>query len=196
LDPFFVPGPNGSLVTIVASFGAKAIVGNVFNWTEVVQWYSNTLGGVIADNTLTDCNVRAGGNVGNASVGAYGACYNGHGPVWFTEFTGNDMIRSDGISLLDNQINPAHPPSYIKACPSYFGHYIRWSVIRRNHISGVSVEAAGERRCGAVSNTNKHSTDLMSEHNHIDCPAGAHVGNAFDSAKWANISCTHCVDRN
>jgi hypothetical protein len=46
----------------------------VFNWTEVVQWYSNTLGGVMADNTLTDVNVLNGGNVGNASVGAYGAC--------------------------------------------------------------------------------------------------------------------------
>ena len=64
-------------MTIVSSFGAKAIVGNTFNWTEVVQWYSNTLFGVIADNTFTDCNVLNGGNVGNASVGAYGACYNG-----------------------------------------------------------------------------------------------------------------------
>ena len=49
----------------------------MFNWTEVVQWYSNTLGGVMADNTLTDVNVLNGGNVGNASVGAYGACCEG-----------------------------------------------------------------------------------------------------------------------
>lgn len=202
LDAYFQPGlqqPGGvtrSVVTIVASFGQKALVGNVFNWTEVVQWYSNTLGGVISDNTLTDCNVRNGGNVGNASVGAYGACYNGHGPVWFTEFTGNTMVRSDGISLLDNQINPAHLPRYIAACPIYRGHYIRWSVVRRNTISGVSVEAAGARRCGAVSNSNKQSTDLVSERNHFHCPSGAHIGNALNQAKWANISCSHCTDRN
>lgn len=77
LDAHYVPGL--SIIAIVGSFGAKAIVGNSFSWTEVVQFYSNTLGGVIADNTLTDCNVLNGGNVGNASVGAFGACYNGPG---------------------------------------------------------------------------------------------------------------------
>jgi len=103
MDGHFMAGPEGSMLALVASFGAKAVVGNVFNWTEVVQWYSNTLGGVVADNQLTDCNVRNGGNVGNASVGAYGACYNGPGPVWFTEFTGNNQTRSDGISLFDHR---------------------------------------------------------------------------------------------
>lgn len=73
LDDHFVVGEEtGSILTVVCSFGAKAIVGNTFNWTEVVQWYSNTLGGVIADNLFTDCNVLNGGNVGNASVGAFG----------------------------------------------------------------------------------------------------------------------------
>jgi hypothetical protein len=72
MDAHFVP--SKSILAIVGSFGMKAIVGNKFVWTEVVQWYSNTLGGVIADNTLTDCNVLNGGNVGNASVGAFGAC--------------------------------------------------------------------------------------------------------------------------
>ena len=57
-----------------------------------MQWYSNTLGGIMADNRLTDVNVLNGGNVGNASVGAYGACYNGPGPVWFTEFTGVPLL--------------------------------------------------------------------------------------------------------
>lgn len=71
-DDHFVPGADGSILAIVGSFGAKSIVGCNFNWTEVVQWYSNTLEGVIADNTFTDCNVLNGGNVGNASLGAYG----------------------------------------------------------------------------------------------------------------------------
>jgi hypothetical protein len=101
LDSHFVPGE--SIIAIVGSFGAKAFVGNTFEFTEVVQWYSNTLGGVMADNSLTDCNVLNGGNVGNASVGAYGACYNGPGTVWFTEYTGNVMVRSDGIALLDQR---------------------------------------------------------------------------------------------
>ena len=82
---------------MLGSFGAKAIVGNNFNFTEVVQFYSNTLTGIIADNTLTDCNVL-GGNVGNASIEAYGACYNGPGPVWFTEFLG--MCKSDQMELV------------------------------------------------------------------------------------------------
>lgn len=86
LDPYF--SPTDSIIAIVGSFGAKAFVGNTFEWTEVMQWYSNTLGGIMADNRLTDVNVLNGGNVGNASVGAYGACYNGPGPVWYTEFTG------------------------------------------------------------------------------------------------------------
>ena len=73
LDGHFEPGR--SVLAIVGSFGAKAVVGNRFNWTEVVQWYSNTLGGVMADNTLTDCNVLNGGNVGNA-VGVRVACTN------------------------------------------------------------------------------------------------------------------------
>ena len=66
--------------------------------------YSNTLSGVMADNSFSDCNVRNGGNVGNASVGAYGACYNGPGAVWYTEFTGNTQLRSDGIAFEDQQV--------------------------------------------------------------------------------------------
>jgi hypothetical protein len=112
-----------SIVEIRDSIGTKAIVGNKFNWTEVVQFYSNTLGGVVADNTLTDCNVRNGGNVGNASVGAYGACYNGAGPVFYTEFLGNTQTRSDGISLFDNQALDQNDHN----CKNYSGVYIRWA---------------------------------------------------------------------
>ena len=74
----------------------------------MVQFYSNTLAGVVADNHLSDCNVLNGGNVGNASVEAFGACYNGPGPVWFTEFTGNTQIRSDGIGMFDQQVMPGY----------------------------------------------------------------------------------------
>jgi len=42
---------------VVASVGMKAVVGNRFEWTEVIQQFGNILGGVVADNSLTD--VRA-----------------------------------------------------------------------------------------------------------------------------------------
>jgi hypothetical protein len=195
-DSYFLPaGDSGSILALVGSFGAKAIVGNVFNWTEVVQWYSNTLGGVIADNSLTDCNVLDGGNVGNASVGAYGACYNGPGPVWFTEFTGNTQVRSDGIGLLDAAVRPGGAGNQ-KDCPVYAGAYIRWSVLRRNRISGISLAQAPEQRCGTISNSNLNSTDLLSEHNVIECPPGGKSVNANGAQNnWSNISCHHCLTR-
>lgn len=78
-------GPDEpSVVAVLSSFGAKAIVGNRFNWTEVVQWYGNTILGIMADNTLTNCNVKPGGNIGSASVGAVGECYHGLDPVLYT----------------------------------------------------------------------------------------------------------------
>lgn len=61
---------NVSLVAVVASFGSKLFVGNVFNWTEVVQWYGNTYKGVIADNHFQNCNTKPGGNSGANSLGA------------------------------------------------------------------------------------------------------------------------------
>ena len=186
--------PNSRLQ---GSFGAKAIVGCSFNWTEVVQWYSNTLGGVVADNTLTDCNVLNGGNVGNASVGAYGACYNGPGAVWYTEFTGNTQVRSDGIALLDQQHVPGSSPGgNQRDCPLYSGAYIRWSVLRRNRVSGISLAQTPAQRCGSISNSNTNSTDLLSEHNVVECPAGGTTVNANGPQhNWTDIRCSHCVTR-
>ena len=48
---------NCSVLAVVASVGMKAVVGNRFEWTEVIQQFGNILGGVVADNSLTD--VRA-----------------------------------------------------------------------------------------------------------------------------------------
>ena len=100
LDPWFRAGncSNCSIIAIVASVGQKIVAGNRFEWTEVIQMFGNTLGGVVADNTLTDVNVH--NNVlGNGSVGAFGMCYQGPAPNWYTEFYGNSMLRSDGITL-------------------------------------------------------------------------------------------------
>eukprot|EP00729_Bicosta_minor_P004002 gene4002-27673_t len=182
LDDHFVVGEEtGSILTVVCSFGAKAIVGNTFNWTEVVQWYSNTLGGVIADNLFTDCN----------------ACYNGPGPVWFTEFVGNTQVRSDGIALLDVPRISSKNGVNQNDCPVYGGVYVRWSVIRRNSIAGISLAQSREKRCGSVSNNNKNSTDLISEHNIIDCPVGGTTINANGKGlNWTDVRCDHgCLTR-
>jgi hypothetical protein len=70
-------GPRPSIVAVVSSFGSKIIAGNSFNWTEVVQWYGNTLRGVMADNSFSDCNVLPGGNINHGAMGAVGECYHG-----------------------------------------------------------------------------------------------------------------------
>jgi len=80
-------------------------------------------------------------------------------------------------------------------CPVFDGAYIRWSVMRRNAISGISLSSAGEHRCGTVSNTNANSTDLLSEHNIITCPPGGRVRNAMNWVAWNDINCSHCVTR-
>ena len=161
----------------------------------MIQFYSNTLGGVIADNDLQDVNVLNGGNVGNASVGAYGACYNGPGSVWYTEFLGNRMVRSDGIALLDQQVE-RHGGVNQANCPAYAGAYIRWAVVRRNQLSGISAAQRPQNRCASVTNSNRNSSDLISEHNAIDCPAGGVTVNANgEHLPWTNFSCLHCVTR-
>ena len=86
-------------------------------------------------------------------------------------------------------------------CPIYnpdtagLGAYIRWSVIRRNSMSGISLAQQQEKRCASVTNSNENSTDLLSEHNVIDCPEGGTIVNANNPHKWPNISCLHCVTR-
>jgi hypothetical protein len=74
-------GPRASVIAVVSSFGSKIFAGNRFNWTEVVQWYGNTLQGVMADNSFADCNVQPGGNIDHGAMGAVGECYHGSDPV-------------------------------------------------------------------------------------------------------------------
>jgi hypothetical protein len=81
-------------------------------------------------------------------------------------------------------------------CPAYEGAYIRWSVIRRNHLSGISLAQAPQQRCASISNSNPNSTDLLSEHNVIGCPAGGVTVNANGAGLgWSDINCSHCVTR-
>eukprot|EP01045_Picozoa_sp_COSAG04_P029846 COSAG04_NODE_5008_length_1783_cov_1.540380_2_plen_54_part_00 len=41
----------------------------LFKYTEVVQFFANTYGGVVADNTFSDCNVVAAGGDGRSGRG-------------------------------------------------------------------------------------------------------------------------------
>eukprot|EP00036_Acanthoecidae_sp_10tr_P024266 CAMPEP_0206321074 /NCGR_PEP_ID=MMETSP0106_2-20121207/18678_1 /ASSEMBLY_ACC=CAM_ASM_000206 /TAXON_ID=81532 /ORGANISM="Acanthoeca-like sp., Strain 10tr" /LENGTH=50 /DNA_ID=CAMNT_0053753115 /DNA_START=23 /DNA_END=171 /DNA_ORIENTATION=- len=41
--------------------GRKVIAGNRFSWGMVVQFFGNTLVGVVADNVFEDMNVRSTG---------------------------------------------------------------------------------------------------------------------------------------
>ena len=132
-----------SLVAVVSSFGSKIFAGNHFNWTEVVQWYGNTLRGVMSDNTFSDCNVQPGGNIGRGAMGAVGECYHGVDEVWFSEFRDNALTRSDGISLRDSYMSKNGEGG---ACAAYGGPWVRWSVIRGNSMSGISQASEGVQK--------------------------------------------------
>ena len=96
--------PEKSTVCVVATVGSKLIHGNFFTWGMVVQWFGVNTRGVIADNNFTDCNVQ-GGAPGNGAIEAFGLCYGGAQPMFNAEYTGNHMVRSNGISLTDSIVN-------------------------------------------------------------------------------------------
>lgn len=60
--------------------------------------------GVAADNSFSNCNVKPGGNDGGGALGGVGECYHGSDPLFFTEFRGNSLENSDGISLRDSYV--------------------------------------------------------------------------------------------
>ena len=106
------------------------------------------------------------------------------------------MRRSDGIALLDRQVDRQRPRVNQRNCPVYDGAYIRWCVVRRNHMSGISLAQLPARRCASVTNNNPNSTDLVSEHNVIECPSGGTTVNANGVwINWTDIRCHHCVTR-
>jgi hypothetical protein len=189
--------PKESVVAVISSFGSKAIVGNVFNWTEVVQWYGNTIRGVAADNSFTDANVKTGGNINRGSLGGVGECYHGSDPNWFTEFRGNVMVRSDGISLRDSY-NTGE-----RECAKFGGPWVRWAVIRGNDISGISKASfnatmpGNKPNCGAITvfgtaskvDPADSTSDIVAEGNRFSCPPGGNQTSVGDSL----MQCSHCV---
>jgi len=178
LDKHVLPA-GGSTICVTATVGSKIVSGNTFDWGMVVQWFGTTTRGVIADNKFTDCNVDGG----RGAIMGFGLCYNGAQPMWACEYTGNEMIRSNGITLVDSVDSN-------KNCnaSTYPGPFSRHQIIRRNAISGVALSAAERNAssppCGTIA-CSKWSTDVVVERNILRCPAGS-------TQPPIDVDCGHC----
>lgn len=155
----------------------------------VVQWFGTTLGGVIADNEFVDMHSATGG-----ALAGRGLCYSSAPqPLYFAEYSGNQMIRSGGIDLVDDE-DCSDP---VTCCSTSFsGPYVRAQVVRRNSIAGIS-EITG--LCGGIAlhsskgETAGSSTDIVVERNIIRCPNSSLLPGAGGGIV---VNCTHCVVRN
>jgi hypothetical protein len=202
----FVDG--NSILAAVNTVGEKTVVGNRFNWTEVVQLFGNTYGGVFAENTFENANaLRAAGtaHVSGSSLQAIGSCYHGAGTVFYTEYLANIMRNSDGITLSNRAFKNYGPHGFPCNATPGFGlnvSWLHWSVVRRNTIGGISQVALSINRtvpkCGGIRATCAMSgypglmasTDVIVERNQFDCPSpGVSVGTVVDP------SCSHCVQK-
>ena len=109
-------------------------------------------------------------------------------------YLGNQLVDSDGIHISDNSGENTQPE-----CQAYFGPFVRWTVVRRNMMAGLSLASKnatlpGQRpQCAGVSNRSPggrwNSTDLVAEHDVFGCPA------AGDPFGYAIANCTHCSVR-
>ena len=137
-------------------------------------------------------------------MGARGECYHGSGAAFFTEFYRNTLFASDGIALNDGAGPTGGPhgtghPEW--QCASYFGPWIRWSVIRANTLGGISVSAkklSGKTKtplvCASVrllSDAALPSSGVVAEQNSFQCPP---QGNQ-SSAGYSLGPCDGCVER-
>jgi hypothetical protein len=170
---------GGSTICVTATVGSKIVSGNTFEWGMVVQWYGTTMRGVIADNDFTDCNVEGG----RGAIMGFGLCYGRPQPMWACEYTGNSMVRSNGITLVDS----IDSNNFCNAS-TYPGPFSRYQVIRRNAISGVALSAAERNAssppCGTIACA-KMSTDVVVEGNTLSCPAGSTQPPIY-------VDCGHC----
>lgn len=170
-----------STLCLTATVGSKIVSGNSFNWGMVVQWFGTTFRGVISDNNFTDMNVCSSGygcKNGDGALESFGLCYNGPEPMWMSEYEGNHLVRSNGISLKDDVVDTA-----LCNASSYGGPFTRWQVIRRNSIAGV---AESQTECGTIRLSGGNvSTDVVVEGNTFDCPAGK-------TQPAISVNCSHC----
>jgi len=188
LDETVDVGTSPSTLAVVATVGRKILSGNTFEWGMVVQFFGTTLGGVIADNVFTDMNTCASGYAckagGDGALEGFGLCYGQGQPLLFAEYTGNQLVRSNGISLKDVS-------SSTSSCgASYPGPYVRWQTLRRNSIAGI---AASQTECGFIALSQSAepalaSTDIVIEHNVFDCPPGK----VLPGTNGVQVNCSHC----
>lgn len=175
-----VPG-GGSTLCLTATVGSKIVSGSSFNRGMVVQWFGTTMRGVISNNDFTDMNVCAAGydcKSGDGALESFGLCYNGSEPLWMAEYSGNALVRSNGIALKDSVTSS-------KFCDTstYPGPFTRWQTVRRNSIAGV---ALSQTECGTITlSGGRVSTDVVVEHNAIYCPMGV-------TQQPIDVNCSHC----
>jgi hypothetical protein len=124
-----------------------------------------------------------------------GECYHGAGQVFFTEYYGNQLTNSDGITLKDN------PDNHEWECTAYTGPWLRWAVVRRNRMAGISDAArnlsATAPPCGFVGHfsTQHPSSDVVVEHNVFECPAPGVLPSNTTSPGVVLGLCTDCLVR-
>jgi hypothetical protein len=192
-DGFVTPGK--SVVAVVASAGSRIISGNTFAFGMVVQWFGTTLAGVISDNTFISMHSASGG-----SLAGRGLCYVGPQPLFFCEFSGNMMLNSGGIDLID-EMDCSDP---ITCCNTSFGGpFLRWVTVRRNNISGVrnmtGRSSAVNEDCGQITLRDSPgfaSTDVVVEGNTLRCAnASLFPDSAARSTGGIDVTCLHCAVR-
>ena len=108
--------------------------------------------------------------------------------MFFTEFLNNKLIDSDGITLKDNN-QDNHEPQ----CAAFKGPWIRWSVVRRNSLSGYSNVSAPNHACANLTliisdQSAGGSTDVVAERTTFACPEGGFGGH------YSMVGCEHCVE--
>ena len=140
---------------------------------------------LIFGQTLVDMNACSSGygcKSGDGALEAFGLCYNGPQPMWMAEYTGNHMLRSNGISLKDGITS-----NDVCNASSYPGPFTRWQVVRRNSIAGV---ALSQTECGTISLSGGGvSTDVVVESNTFHCPPGK-------TQPPIQVNCSHCRVQN
>lgn len=163
-----------SVLSIVGSVGGKLVVDNFFAWGSVIQLFGTTIGNVFAHNALVDQN-----NAGQGSMVGFGLCYGGaHNPVYYSDYLGNTLLRSNGIDLTDDVPEQGQ-------CSTWPGPFVRWAAIRGNAIGGLA--ASSPTVCGAITAANPATSDVLVERNTFDCPPGGLLPGGGVSVKAAHI---------
>ena len=120
-----------------------------------------------------------------------------HSPL--TQFVLDIHSQANYVCILMQQDNAQVTTE--PQCRTFHGPWIRWSVVRRNTIDGISEAARNTTTnatqlppCGQIvqSNVNEGfpSTDIVLEANSVHCPAGGQLPGGNTTVLTA---CDHCI---